>query len=233
MYPSSLTISRSMFTHMAVKILTKIHVGTRRNRTTIHSIVTSVILYVSFRMLLTLMATVGHIPDPVSTHVTPRSSDILQNHPRTHQHSATRRHVIMSLGIVLVLNAGFILQAGYQNAVAQRPSNLSKVEAVSNMYFRTRVLLNSIHKCRWRPYSWRILRKVRTVLFLSFSCWCIISIRFHNQAASLNVSATDLYSALLRDAEDQPPNWDLQGRQANIWKMLSTCLIVWFLHRCW
>ena len=27
-----------------------------------------------------------------------------------------------------------------------------------------------------------------------------------------------MYNALLADAEDQPPNWNLQGRQANIWK---------------
>ncbi|KLO17793.1 glycoside hydrolase family 92 protein [Schizopora paradoxa] len=46
-------------------------------------------------------------------------------------------------------------------------------------------------------------------------------VKFHEEAASLNVSATDLYNALLADAEDQPPNWDLQGRQANIWKMLG------------
>lgn len=32
---------------------------------------------------------------------------------------------------------------------------------------------------------------------------------------------TSLYEALLADAEDQPPNWDLQGRQANIWKTLG------------
>ncbi|KAI5118656.1 hypothetical protein M0805_002576 [Coniferiporia weirii] len=46
-------------------------------------------------------------------------------------------------------------------------------------------------------------------------------VKFHEQADALNVSATDLYNALLADAEDQPPNWDLQGRQANIWKILG------------
>ncbi len=35
-----------------------------------------------------------------------------------------------------------------------------------------------------------------------------------------------LYNALLADAEDQPPNWDLQGRQANIWKMLGTTVLL-------
>ncbi|KAF9060398.1 glycoside hydrolase family 92 protein [Rhodocollybia butyracea] len=43
-------------------------------------------------------------------------------------------------------------------------------------------------------------------------------VKFSEQAASLNVSADDLYTALLADAELQPPNWNLQGRQANAWK---------------
>ncbi|OCH84461.1 glycoside hydrolase family 92 protein [Obba rivulosa] len=46
-------------------------------------------------------------------------------------------------------------------------------------------------------------------------------VKFSEQAASLNVSADDLYTALLADAEDQPPNWDLEGRQVNIWKSLG------------
>ncbi|THH06986.1 hypothetical protein EW145_g3696 [Phellinidium pouzarii] len=46
-------------------------------------------------------------------------------------------------------------------------------------------------------------------------------VKFHEQAEALNISAADLYNALLADAEDQPPNWDLQGRQANIWKILG------------
>ncbi|KAK7690246.1 hypothetical protein QCA50_006901 [Cerrena zonata] len=43
-------------------------------------------------------------------------------------------------------------------------------------------------------------------------------VKFHEHAAALNVSADDLYTALLRDAENQPINWDLQGRQVNDWK---------------
>ena len=46
-------------------------------------------------------------------------------------------------------------------------------------------------------------------------------LRFHEHAAALNVSVDALYAALLADAEDQPPNWDLQGRQANVWKELG------------
>ncbi|TDL19308.1 hypothetical protein BD410DRAFT_805898 [Rickenella mellea] len=47
-------------------------------------------------------------------------------------------------------------------------------------------------------------------------------VKFNEHATALNVSATDLYNSLLIDAEVQPPNWDLQGRQANVWKSLGT-----------
>ncbi|KAF5373213.1 hypothetical protein D9757_010545 [Collybiopsis confluens] len=43
-------------------------------------------------------------------------------------------------------------------------------------------------------------------------------VKYSDHAAALNVSAEDLYTALLADAEMQPPNWNLQGRQANAWK---------------
>ncbi|KAI9068178.1 glycoside hydrolase family 92 protein [Trametes sanguinea] len=43
-------------------------------------------------------------------------------------------------------------------------------------------------------------------------------VKFAEQAASLDVSADALYQALLADAEDQPPDWNLQGRQVNVWK---------------
>ncbi|KAH9922159.1 glycoside hydrolase family 92 protein [Amylocystis lapponica] len=46
-------------------------------------------------------------------------------------------------------------------------------------------------------------------------------VKFYQYADALNVSASALYTALLADAEDQPPNWDLQGRQANLWKSLG------------
>ncbi|KAJ3558216.1 hypothetical protein NM688_g1058 [Phlebia brevispora] len=46
-------------------------------------------------------------------------------------------------------------------------------------------------------------------------------VKYHEQAALHNVSSTDLYNALLADAELQPPDWDLQGRQVNIWKNLG------------
>ncbi|KAI1787036.1 glycoside hydrolase family 92 protein [Ganoderma leucocontextum] len=43
-------------------------------------------------------------------------------------------------------------------------------------------------------------------------------VKYAAHAKALNVDASALYNALLADAEDQPPNWNLQGRQANIWK---------------
>lgn len=46
-------------------------------------------------------------------------------------------------------------------------------------------------------------------------------VKYYNQSTELGVNVTSLYEALLADAEDQPPNWDLQGRQANIWKTLG------------
>ncbi|KNZ74745.1 hypothetical protein J132_06286 [Termitomyces sp. J132] len=45
--------------------------------------------------------------------------------------------------------------------------------------------------------------------------------RFHQFSASLNVSDDDLYNALLADAEIEPPNWNVQGRQANAWKQFN------------
>ncbi|KAG1871150.1 glycoside hydrolase family 92 protein [Suillus tomentosus] len=46
-------------------------------------------------------------------------------------------------------------------------------------------------------------------------------VKFHEHASALNVSANDLYTALLADAEEQPPNWNLQGRQTNVWKQYN------------
>lgn len=42
-------------------------------------------------------------------------------------------------------------------------------------------------------------------------------VKFADYASSLNVSSEALYNALLADAEELPPNWDLQGRQVDAW----------------
>ncbi|OAX39419.1 glycoside hydrolase family 92 protein [Rhizopogon vinicolor AM-OR11-026] len=46
-------------------------------------------------------------------------------------------------------------------------------------------------------------------------------VKFYEHAAALNVSADALYTALLTDAEDQAPNWNIQGRQATTWKQYN------------
>ncbi|PIL28599.1 hypothetical protein GSI_08641 [Ganoderma sinense ZZ0214-1] len=43
-------------------------------------------------------------------------------------------------------------------------------------------------------------------------------VKYAAHAVALDVDPSALYKALLADAEDQPPNWNVQGRQANIWK---------------
>lgn len=72
---------------------------------------------------------------------------------------------------------------------------------------------------RCRPNFRRILCEVSQRCLLGYST--LTANRFHEHAAAMGVSADDLYTALLADAELQPPNWNLQGRQAEIWKQLS------------
>ncbi|KIY66915.1 glycoside hydrolase family 92 protein [Cylindrobasidium torrendii FP15055 ss-10] len=43
-------------------------------------------------------------------------------------------------------------------------------------------------------------------------------VKYQHYAEKLGVSADNLYAALLADAEDTPPNWNVQGRQADAWK---------------
>ncbi|KAG6836178.1 hypothetical protein H0H93_010583, partial [Arthromyces matolae] len=48
-----------------------------------------------------------------------------------------------------------------------------------------------------------------------------VPLRFQEQAAALEVDEDDLYNALLADAEIQPANWNLQGRQVDAWKQFN------------
>ncbi|KAF9261888.1 hypothetical protein L218DRAFT_463546 [Marasmius fiardii PR-910] len=43
-------------------------------------------------------------------------------------------------------------------------------------------------------------------------------VKFEKQAKELGVRVEDLYEALLADAEKTPKNWNVQGRQADVWK---------------
>lgn len=41
---------------------------------------------------------------------------------------------------------------------------------------------------------------------------------YHDEAAALGIDLEELYSAMLADAQNTPPNWDIQGRQAAVYK---------------
>ncbi len=45
--------------------------------------------------------------------------------------------------------------------------------------------------------------------------------RYAEHSQALNVDPAALYAALLADAEVQPPDFNLQGRQVNVWKQLG------------
>jgi hypothetical protein len=44
------------------------------------------------------------------------------------------------------------------------------------------------------------------------------AVNYHNEAARLGINLNDLYSALLADGELNPPEWNTQGRQINVYK---------------
>ncbi|KAJ4470945.1 glycoside hydrolase family 92 protein [Lentinula aciculospora] len=46
-------------------------------------------------------------------------------------------------------------------------------------------------------------------------------VKYHEHAAALNISVSDLYASLLTDSENEPGDWDLQGRQAVAWDNLN------------
>jgi hypothetical protein len=106
--------------------------------------------------------------------------------------------------------------------VARLPCTSSKavqVRIVDTSYIDSPL---NVLSSRRRSYSGRILRKVRISSTLFYPRRHTHEMfRFSDHAAALNVSATDLYTALLADAEIQSPNWNLQGRQANLWKQLG------------
>ncbi|KAH8994062.1 glycoside hydrolase family 92 protein, partial [Lactarius akahatsu] len=43
------------------------------------------------------------------------------------------------------------------------------------------------------------------------------AIHYHNEAKALGVDLTELYAAQLADAEVNPPEWNIQGRQSNVY----------------
>ena len=41
---------------------------------------------------------------------------------------------------------------------------------------------------------------------------------YHNEASRLGVDINELYEALKTDAESNPPEWNIHGRQVNVYK---------------
>ncbi|KAJ3784535.1 glycoside hydrolase family 92 protein [Lentinula aff. detonsa] len=46
-------------------------------------------------------------------------------------------------------------------------------------------------------------------------------VKYHEHATALNISVSDLYASLLTDSQNEPGDWDLQGRQAIAWNNLN------------
>ena len=57
------------------------------------------------------------------------------------------------------------------------------------------------------------------------------AINYHDQAQALGIDLEDLYSAMLADGDINPVEWDVQGRQANLYKYTHSLhtSIVWSL----
>ncbi|CAA7261861.1 unnamed protein product [Cyclocybe aegerita] len=58
-------------------------------------------------------------------------------------------------------------------------------------------------------------------LFLGSSADNIVShftVYYHNEAQQLGIDLNELYAALVTDAEVNPPEWNIQGRQVNVYK---------------
>lgn len=41
---------------------------------------------------------------------------------------------------------------------------------------------------------------------------------YHDEAAALGIDLNDLFNAMLADGENTPPDWDIEGRQADAYK---------------
>ncbi|KAL1728271.1 glycoside hydrolase family 92 protein [Schizophyllum commune] len=47
------------------------------------------------------------------------------------------------------------------------------------------------------------------------------AVHYHNEAAALGIDLEELYAAVLTDGEENPPEWNIYGRQINIYKQYS------------
>ncbi|KAF8893524.1 glycoside hydrolase family 92 protein [Infundibulicybe gibba] len=48
------------------------------------------------------------------------------------------------------------------------------------------------------------------------------AVNYHNEAARLGIDLNELYSAQLTDGELNPPEWNIEGRQVNVYKWVSS-----------
>ena len=44
------------------------------------------------------------------------------------------------------------------------------------------------------------------------------AINYHNEAAALGINLEELYAAQIADAEKNPPDWNIEGRRADMYK---------------
>ena len=68
--------------------------------------------------------------------------------------------------------------------------------------------------------------------FVDFFCFLLIiligssgdtivshfAVNYRNDARQLGIDLNELYSALVKDGEVNPPDWDIEGRQVNVYK---------------
>ena len=55
------------------------------------------------------------------------------------------------------------------------------------------------------------------------------AVNYHNEAKQLGIDLDELYAALVTDGEVNPPEWNIEGRQVNVYK--SGCFLFSFLWR--
>jgi hypothetical protein len=46
------------------------------------------------------------------------------------------------------------------------------------------------------------------------------AMHYYNEAEKLGVDLQEAYAAMVTDAEVNPPEWNIQGRQANVYKLV-------------
>jgi len=44
------------------------------------------------------------------------------------------------------------------------------------------------------------------------------AVNYHNEAARLGINLDELYAALVADGDLNPPEWNTEGRQVNVYK---------------